>query len=249
MIYGAPQLEIVQDTTDLIGIRILVLARMWQPSGNDAIASLTEKPAAPAVPGGVILVGEQTQPSKGAMRTTWTFQGINGDGKGVTFKDRKHSIDYGFEPGFAQVPIQLIGHFQKLLDEFGGYPDNDGARVIWPPTIKGDAAGKKGLDPMIALAQEKTNPMFGVQDWFRLEGTYRFRYAARKLAVGFYDRIGTIVETKGLPGEPPPVSADRNWLFVPPTFRQKGVIKDITETYWLSGPGGWPKPVYAPNKK
>ena len=36
-----------------------------------------------------------------------------------------------------------------------------------------------------------------------------------------------------------------NWLFVPPPFRQKGTIKDITEMYWLSGPGGWPKPVYA----
>ena len=115
MIYGAPQLEIVQDTTDLIGIRILVLAQIWQPSTSDPLVALGEKPGAPSVPGGVILVGEQTLPSKGAMKTTWTFQGINGDGKGVTFKDRQHSIDYGFEPGFAQVPIQLIKHFQELL--------------------------------------------------------------------------------------------------------------------------------------
>lgn len=247
MIYGAPQLEIVQDTTDLIGIRILVLAQMWQPSTSELWEALSEKPGAPAVPGGVILVGEQTLPSKGAMRTTWTFQGINGDGKGVTFKDRQHSIDYGFEPGFAQVPIQLIRNFQELLDTYGGAPDNDGARVFWPTeTPGGTTTGQSGFDD--AGKTPKANPMFGIQDYFRMEGTYRFRYAAKTLSGGFYDRSGTIVETKDLPGEPPPVSDGRNWLFVPPPFRQKGVIKDITEMYWLSGPGGWPEPVYGKKK-
>ena len=251
MIYGAPQLEIVQDTTDLIGIRVLVLAQMWQPSTSELWAALNEKPGAPAVPGGVILVGEQTLPSKGAMRTTWTFQGINGDGKGVTFKDRQHSIDYGFEPGFAQVPIQLHPNFQSLLDTYGGYADNDGARVIWPteaPDPNSQGKSTWGAALAAALGISKTNPMFGVNDWFRMEGTYRFRYAARTLPGGFYDRSGTIVETRDLPGDPPPVSDGRNWLFVPPPFRQKGVIKDITELYWLSGDKGWPTPVYAKTK-
>lgn len=243
MIYGAPQLEIVQDTTDLIGIRILVLARMWQPSTSDPLSALLEKPVPPSVPGGVILVGEQSLPSKGAMRTTWTFQGINGDGKSVTFKDRKNSIDFGFEPGFAQIPIQLHPKFPELLDEYGGYPDNDGARVIWPTEKPGGTtAGKSGLGG--GSKTEETNPMFGIQDYFRLEGTYRFRYAAKTLPADLYDRAGTIVETKDLPGDPPRVSGGRNWLAVPPPYRRRGTILDITELYWLSGPGGWPAPVY-----
>ena len=265
MIYGEKQLQILQDTTDLIGIRVLVLSRLWQPSTSEPLSALLEKPVPPTVPGGVILVGEQSLPSQGAMRTTWTFQGINGDGKSVTFKDRANSIDYGFEPGFAQVPIQLHPRFQELLDTYGGYADNDGARVIWPPETPGTATtGKSGLGGgqttqspfsgglLSATARSlggngKTNPMFGQQDWFRMEGTYRFRYAARKLPDGFYDRSGTIMETGALPGEPPPVK-DRNWLFVPPPFRQRGVIKDITELYWLSGDGGWPRPVYEKTK-
>jgi hypothetical protein len=248
MIYGLKQLQIVRDTTDLIGIRILVLSQLWQPSGSDALTALNEKPSPPAVPGGVILVGEQSLPSQGAMRTTWTFQGINGDGNSVTFKDRKHSIDYGFEPGFAQVPIQLIKNFQELLDTYGGYPDNDGARVIWPVDMpEGTTQSGWGASSANTNSKATTNPMFGIQDWFRMEGTYRFRYAAKKLPDGFYDQTGTIMETKALPGEPPATSEDRNWLVVPPPYRQRGVIKDITEMYWLSGPGGWPVPVYGKN--
>jgi hypothetical protein len=228
MIYGAPQYVIVQDTTDLIGIRILVLSLAWQPSSSDPLVALAEKPGAPSVPGGVILVGEQTLPSRGAMKTTWTFQGINGDGNSVTFKDRKNSIDYGFEPGFAQVPIQLIKNFQELLDTWGGYADNDGARVIWPAEITTTTSTGKS----------------GIQDFFRMEGTYRFRYAAKTIPAGIYEKAGTIVETKDLPGEPPPTSDGVNWLFVPPPYRQRGIVKDFTELYWRSGPGGWPVPVY-----
>jgi hypothetical protein len=253
MIYGnKKRITIVNDTTDLIGIRVLILSQLWDPSTSEYLAALTEKPEPPKVPEGVILVGEQTLPSKGAMQTTWTFQGVNGDGKSVTFKDREKSLDYGFEPGFAQVPIQLIGHFQELLDTYGGYPDNDGARVIWPTETPDSAVAAAVGNAITAIAsgwgsgtaQAKTNPMFGVQDFFRMEGTYRFRYAAKKLPAGFSSRDGTIVATKDLPGEPPPVDEDRNWLAVPAPWRQKGTIKDITELYWLSGPGGWPEPVY-----
>jgi hypothetical protein len=242
-LYGQQLIQIVQDTTDLIGIRILVLSQLWEPSGPDALTAASEAPEPPAVPGGVILVGEQTHKSEGAMRTTWTFQGIKGDGKSVTFKDREHSIDYGFEPGFAQIPIQQHPKFQELLDTYGGYPDNDGARVIWPTEKPGTATGKSGFNGN-GKQKSETNPMFGVQDYFRLEGTYRFRYAAMQLPAGFYDRSGTIVSTGALPGKAPPASGGRNWLFVPPPFRRRGVILDITEMYWLSGPGGWPRPVY-----
>ena len=245
MIYGEKQIQIIQDTTDLIGVRVLVLSQIWQPSTSDPLAVLIEKPAPPPVPGGVILVGEQSLPSTGAMRTIWTFQGINGDGKSVTFKDRQHSIDFSFEPGFAQVPIQLHPRFKSLLAEFGGSPDNDGARVIWPTDDPADSTNNWMADAIkAALDLNKTNPMYGVQDWFRMEGTYRFRYAARDLPHGIYERAGTIIESKDLPGKPPKPSG-RNWLFVPPPYRQRGVIMDITEVYWLSGEGGWPKPVYA----
>jgi hypothetical protein len=245
MIYGLQQIQIVQDTTDLIGVRVLVLSQLWQPSVSDPFSALLEKPAPPAVPGGVILVGEQSLPSHGAMKTTWTFQGINGDGKSVTFKDRMNSIDYGFEPGFAQVPIQQLPNFQTLLDDYGGSVGNDGSTVIWDLNNTGPtgAAAPSGWAASTSSIPVGTNPMYGIQDFFRMEGTYRFRYAEKDLPKDLYALSGTIMESSDLPGEPPYVTG-RNWLFVPPPYKQRGIIKDITEMYWLSGDGGWPKPVY-----
>lgn len=244
MIYGTPQIQIVHDTTDLIGIRVLILSKLWQPSRANLsqIEIDAERPPAPAVPGGVLLVGDQTRRSEGAMRTTWTFQGIHGDGKSTTFRDRSNSIDYGFEAGFAQVPIQLHPEFKTLKDVYGGIPDNEGSKVIWQPTLPGKSTGSNGLSG--ATDPKDLNPMFGVQDFYRMEGTYRFRYAERNLPANLFFRVGKIFSTGSLPGRPPTQSGGRNWLKLPPNYHRRGLIFDITETYWLSGPGGWPEPVY-----
>jgi hypothetical protein len=255
MIYGQQQIQIIQDTTDVIGIRLFVLSQLWQPSTSEPLTALSEEPDPPAVPGGVILVGAQSLPSQGAMRTTWTFQGINGDGKSVTFKDRNNSIDYAFEPGFAQVPIQQHPNFQSLLDNYGGSVGNNGSTVFWDPdntgptgTNQNGVAGNQGvgwstgaLNGFSGNAQTQKNPMYGIPDWFRMEGTYRFRYAS--MTVPDFSRAGTIMESADLPGKPPTVKG-RNCLFVPPPYRRRGTILDVTEMYWLSGDGGWPIPVY-----
>lgn len=240
MIYGTPRIKIVNDTTDLIGIRTLVLAQMWQPSRGDLTQDQLDKeqPAVPSVSGGVMLIGEQTRLSGGAMQTFWTFQGIKGDGKSVTFKDRTNSPDYGFEPGFSQASIQRHPNFQNLVKTYGGYPDNDGARVIWPPTYQ--SSSSSGLS---ASSQSLSNPMFGVQEFFQMEGTYRFRYASLTLPGDILTSAGTI-HTGNLPGKAPTLPEGRNWLMLPTLYRHRGLIFDITEQYWMSGRGGWPVPVY-----
>jgi hypothetical protein len=241
MIYGNPRVVRVNDTTDLIGIRTLVLSKMWQPSRGDISEAEidAEKPSIPAVSGGLMLVGEQTRQSEGGLRTTWTFQGINGDGKSVTFKDRSNSLDYGFESGFAQVSIQRHPRFMDLLSEYGGYPDNDGGRVLWPPKLEDNKPGG-GLS---SNSNTGTNPMFGVNEYFQMEGTYRFRYASPTLPGKILASTGTICTA--LPGQPPPLVEGRNWLMLPVSYRRRGTVFDITEQYWLSGRGGWPEPVYS----
>jgi len=241
MIYGKPIIVTVNDTTDLIGIRTLVLSKLWQPTAGSSFAQIdAEKPDRPVVSSGLLLVGEQTRQAEGGMRTTWTFQGINGDGKSVTFRDRSNSLDYGFTPGFAQVSIQRHPNFQSLLKQYGGYPDNDGQRVIWPTTIPNNASSS-GFSKSNS---DQTNPMFGINDYFRTEGTYRFRYAAQSLPGGVLSLAGHLF-TSGLPGQPPALVEGRNWLGLAPSYRRRGTIFDITEEYWLSGPGGWPIPVYS----
>ena len=60
--------------------------------------SFVLKPTSALPPGSLIMRSMETN---GALRTTWTFEGIGGDGKSVTFKDRTNSPDYSFEPGFS----------------------------------------------------------------------------------------------------------------------------------------------------
>ena len=241
MIYGKPQLKRVNDETDLIGLRTLILAKMWQPSRGDLSQEQLDKeqPDIPEVSGGVLLIGEQTRQNEGVMRTQWTFQGIKGDGKSVTFKDRENSIDYEFTPGFAQVSIQRHPNFTKLVTDYGGYPDSDGKSVLWPTiiTIPNSSSGWS------SSSNGQTNPMFGVQDFFSLEGVYRFRYASLTVPKRSLSSAGKIF-TGGLPGETPELVEGRNWLSLPIIYKRRGLIYDCTELYWLSGRGGWPIPVY-----
>lgn len=239
MIYGTHTPHILRDSTDLIGIRTLLLRQYWQASGGSD-DPMSQKPAAPGVPGGVLLMGEQTLKGRGVYETTWTYQGINGDGKSVTFKDRDSSIDYGFDPGFAQVPIHVHKDFLAMLEAFQGYPGNDGQSVIWPAQLSKKKKG--GALSLGAKSGGALNPMYGVQACFEMEGTYRFRYAARALPKSLQEGVGLIADK--LPGSPPALRDGRNWLKAPSAFERKGVVYDITETYWLSRRGGWPEPVY-----
>lgn len=243
MIYGVTSVHSVRDLTDLIGIRTLILRQYWQSTtANPSQAELDAmKPGAPGgVSGGVMLMGEQTLKERGRYATYWTYQGVNGDGRGVTFKDRNNSLDYGFEPGFAQIPIQVVKEFPKMLDRFEGYPSNDGTTVIWPPTLSGESTGG-GLS-LSDNTETETNPMFGIQTAFEMEGIYRFRYAARELPKNLLTGVGYIASN--LPGIPPMLDEGRNWLKATPGYNRKGVVFDITEYYWASRRGGWPEPVY-----
>jgi hypothetical protein len=241
MIYGKTNVHMVRDVTDLIGIRTLILRQYWSiDSDNPTQADLdARKPAAPSVPGGLLIMGEQTMKERGRYATLWTYQGINGDGKSVTFKDRKNSLDYGFDPGFAQVPIQLHRDFTRMKDQFQGYPSNDGTTVIWPPELSGESGSGTSKEK---AATGETNPMFGIQAHFEMEGIYRHRYAERDLPGDLQRGVGFIADN--LPGRPPRLEDGRNWLKAPTAYQRKGYVFDITEYYWLSRRGGWPEPVY-----
>ncbi len=240
MIYGTTNVHSVRDATDLIGIRTLILRQYWQcgltnPSQEELDGM---KPSIPPVPGGLMLMGEQTMKERGRYGTMWTFQGVNGDGKSVTFKTRGKSIDYGFDPGFSQVPIQVHKDFMAMMDKYQGAPSNDGTTVLWQPEISASSSG--GLSTQ--KATKTINPMYGIQAFFEMDGVYRYRYAALSLPGDIEVGVGYIAEA--LPGTPPPLKDGRNWLKAPVAYQRKGYIYDITEFYWLSRRGGWPEPVY-----
>lgn len=244
-IYGDPQFHIDLDDTDLVGIRTLTLSKIWQASRwpMSQIELDAEKPDPPEVSGGVVLIGSQTRRVNGGLRTSWTFRGINGDGKSVTFKTRANSIDYGFEPGFAEQNLLRLAGIQDLMDQFGG--DIRDGQIQWQPTIpnssnSGSGAVKSGNDA------GKPNPLFGYQSYFVIQGTYHFRYCVRSLAE-IPDIGGKILRSSDLPGEAPKYD-NRNWLALAPAPHRVGPVHDVLESYWLSGDGGWPTPIYGGNK-
>lgn len=237
-LYGKPTIHVGGDTTDLIGIRTLVLWQLWQPSRSNLSQEQldAEKPGIPGVPGGLLLVESDTRQAGGAMRTSWKFEGINGDGKSPTFKDRTRSLDYEFHQGFAQIPIEKHPNYQQLLDTYGG-TIVDG-QTVWPPTIAAGGSLSAGKGKSIP------NPMFPESEYFASEGgVYSFRYAATDIG-GIQNGVGKIHPTSALPGRPPSVTEGRNWLKVDPVYRRRGLIFEIVELYWVSRPGGWKKPIY-----
>lgn len=229
------------DQTDIIGIRTLVLGKTWVASRGDLTVAERdeEKPPVPAVPGGLIFIADQTRRHGGGLRTAWTFQGVHGNGKTVTFKDRDSSFDYRFDPGLENIPIQLHPDFIKMRDTYGGFVD--GNEVIWPPTLSSGAAGA-GLKGSGGSTGEVRNPLFGRQDYFSINGTYTFRYASFSLAKA-ESGVRRIHTTGQLPGKPPHFPGC-DWLKAPTPFVGLGYVYDITEIYWLSPEGGWPKALY-----
>lgn len=243
MIYGTPQFHNVHDVTDRIGIRTLIISKMWQTSRWPlTIAEQdAERPVRPEVPGGMLYIGEQTQDIKGGYRTLWTFEGVNGDGKSVTFKQRTNSLDYEFQPGFEQADIRKHPKIQELMEKYGGVLDPSSLQIIWPITNDSGNTTTRGLGGGASSGSEDRNPMFGRNEFLQLTGIYTFRYAS--FSPPSLAMTNKILKSGALPGSPPAVG-DLNWLAAPPPYKRVGMVFDITEIYWLSGPGGWPVPIY-----
>jgi hypothetical protein len=228
-LYGTPELEIVTDDTDQVGLRTLMVALAWAVlRWPMSIPELDEiAPAPPDVGGGLLLVGRRQRHNGGAMNTAWVYTGVNGSGKDVTFKTRGNSIDYRFEPGFSQVDIGLHPRIQQLLDSYQGSAID--GEIYFPPTI---SKGGKSVKSPVGL----------MRDFLRMEGTYSYRYVSFSRPSQHHEN--RIVTGGSLPGTAPAVSSDRNWLVAPTMWQRRGPVFEIVEQYWLSGPGGWPAAVY-----
>lgn len=243
--YGLFLPRLADDFTDLVGIRTLTRHKTWQASRGDLTQEEldAEEPLPPDMPPGMLLVGSQTRPNGGGLRTSWTWRGVRGDGKSVTFKDRAHSFDTRFDPGLENIPIQHHPDFIYLRDNYGGFVD--GNEIIWSPTLKGNTS-TRGLGGAAASGTETLNPMFGRQDYFSANGTYSHRYVSFTLTEAM-SKAGRIHQTGELPGSIAKklrFDAKRDWYKAPSPFVDLGFAFEVMEIYWLSAEGGWPAVMY-----
>lgn len=240
-IYGNLPIRTEHDSYDRIGIRSLVLSKLWQASRpymtDEELAG--ERPAEPKVGPLMMVTYAETVAEKGGLRTRWKFEGVDGDRSAIKFKDRSNSIDYGFDGSFSQIAVEQIPGLQAKIDEFGGIINPSNQTVRWPATYTAGSQSSSGFSQ--GQGQEQPNPMFGITDFLRMEGVYTFRYATLDIS-GLLEGVGKIAGS--LPGSPPPTVDGRNWLKAAPIYRRRGFIFDVSEPYWLSGPGGWPTPIY-----
>lgn len=238
--YGKFPIVLEDDQTDRIGLRTLIRSVEWRTSKAEPTqAELdAETPDAPVMPGGMILIGTQTRQVGPRMRIRWTWEGIRGDGKGVTFKTRQNTPDWRFEPGFEQLDIRLHPKVQTWIEKWGGYLlDGD---LEFPPTVSDGTGSGSGIGGK-TTGGTTSNPFWGRKTVFDVQGTYLCRYGS--LQPPQDSGVGKIHASGALPGRPPSY-AGRNWLKLPSPFVGRGVFFDITEIYWLSQIGGWPREIY-----
>ncbi len=153
----------------------------------------------------------------GVMTVRWIYDGIE---SGSSSTNPIYEMDTSFE----NVDIRNHPDFEQIAATYGGITDAFG-NVRFPTTYNGSK-----------------NPLAGVQSFYRIGGVWREMYATRKLNTSFAQRIGFIIAKP--PGNPPPIGRDRDWLEGPVRAIWRGNAYEVTKEYWLSGRGGWVKPVY-----
>jgi hypothetical protein len=246
-IYGSLNPKLVRDDIDLVGIRHLEVAQMWQPA--QAALSITNvlalRPEPPSFPN-MELIADSVIPRDGGMESMWTFEGYSDD-PALTFKTYGVSTQWDFEPGFQECSLLFHPSWQTIEDNYGGTVDADNT-ITWPPFLTGQTG--TGLAAASDSQQLTPNPMYGYQTYYSMgTGAWTYRWADIEFNPAFYQQVGEIVPASSIPGNPPTFSSlgkgTRSWLKLPPKHRRRGAIYEFVGAWWLSTDGGWPTPVYS----
>lgn len=143
--------------------------------------------------------------------------------------DAAEGESFELEGSTSDEPIEGHWNLDLLLKNYKGREDSAG-KAAWPKDLS-DESGAKGR-----------NKMHGVEAWRVPAIIWNHNFTASKLPVGIVEQLGTIAQT--LAGDPPPLSAGRNWLCVRVRAKQRGNIWQITTSWELSGPHGWVEEMY-----
>jgi len=219
---------------DRLGISRVVLCQQWAtetPRRSDAPTQL--------LPSALPLVRFRSGQKGGVKFGTaqWFFEGADNDSD---LNPDGNDPEFYFGGTFNQETIQSHPYFQFLIQTYGGV-ENEGD-VVWPLELPDSAKGRVG-----GLRLPKTdsgkprNPLFGTDSYFALGAIWSLTYATRTIPSDILDDVGTIVSPRGNP----PTPKNRNWLKMAPNGRKRGNVVQITESWMMSGIGGWVPDVYS----
>lgn len=168
----------------------------------------------------------------GVTTVRWLYEGIYQNASTAVYL-------YEFQGSMESVPIQAHPQYRSWLNVYGNEDTNGNWRPFHSmPTTGGSGLPGSGGD----TAQGGKNPLLGVEAFLSIGGVWTMRYGIRTVPSSALSGVGTI--TSSVPGTPPAIPANRNWLKGSPTITWRGNAWDVTEQYLLSGMGGWSRLVY-----
>jgi len=136
---------------------------------------------------------------------------------------------YELNGAVREEPIQTHEDFEEVLAGTPSAPAN-GAKFIDPET------GKPSTDNDAAVFDRfGRGPLEGVSEFRTPAATWTVTRFATSRPTTARD-LGKIDNPDG---SPPSFGSDRNWMFIAMSYRQRGFVYEIRETWELSGRGGW----------
>lgn len=137
---------------------------------------------------------------------------------------------FELEGSASEDAIESHWNYQVLLKNYNGKEDANG-NAHWPLTLK-DGNGNKAR-----------NKMHGVTSYYRPGLIWNRNFVSRVLPGSIVNDIGVLFSN--VPGNPPSLSGDREWLCVRVRARNRGNVWEIQQSWELSGPYGVAPELYA----
>lgn len=165
-----------------------------------------------------------------------TFEGTSRAGN--TSSPSDDEITYEARSTFREEPIEAHPQIQKLLKDFNGNLDTATGKITFPATLSG-TSGTNALAGENGVAEEKPNPMAGVEKYMSLDIVWSKKYVSRSKPS--FAMVGRVISRP--PGGAPSIPKRDAWLVMPPNYTRRGNVYDIQEE-WQLLPEGTPKEVY-----
>lgn len=158
---------------------------------------------------------------------------ITFDLEGHLKPDSAEGEEFSLEGSTSEDPIESHEGIQMLIEKYKGKRDDSDGKVTFPLTLEIDG-------------QVQRNPMHGVSSYLVPGLVWSKNYVTRSFSDSIVRALGTIdTPAIGALGQrPPSISGHRNWLKIRVKADWRGNIWKVSESWLLSGPGGFNPDVY-----
>lgn len=161
----------------------------------------------------------------GAYKITWGLEGMQNP------QDGENGVQFSGDGTLAEDRPETHPDLPKLINDYDGQIDADG-RLSFQPTIT-----VSGI--------EVKNPLYGWSKWMNPGLVWTKTYLALSPSSSITYMLGKIdTPPSGPGGYLPSLPGKRNWLKVVGKPDWRGNIWKVTESWMMSGDGGWNSDVY-----